>query len=130
MNECIINTTNDLKYCPFFMVASIFFGDLTASQRNALYTLGPLREELFRETFMGGVNRYAIAKYLPGSAMPRLRNFQRNWEAFARKACDEAQNKDNAAIVALWEAMERGEMSMPEVCATEIAKNCYTNDDD
>ena len=121
-NECIINTTNDLKYCPFFMVASIFFGDLNTKQRNTLYKLGPLREELFRETFMGGVNRYAIAKYLPGSAMPRLYNFQRSWEAFARSSCDEAKQKGNAVIVSLWESMEKGDMSMQEVCATRIAK--------
>lgn len=84
--ERIIHATNDLTYCPFFLVASIFFGTLTAEQREELYKLGPPREELFRDTFMGGINRYAIAKYFPGSAMPRLRTFQKKWEAFVREA--------------------------------------------
>ncbi|KAL2759316.1 hypothetical protein ACRALDRAFT_2095118 [Sodiomyces alcalophilus JCM 7366] len=118
--ECIIHATNDLKYCPFFLVASIFFGTLTREQREELYTLGPPREELFRDTFMGGINRYAIAKYLPGSAMPRLRTFQGNWEAFVRRAYEQAirNHGRDLVIVALWEAMEKGEMSMRELLQT------------
>ncbi|KAL2135477.1 hypothetical protein VTI74DRAFT_8336 [Chaetomium olivicolor] len=79
--ECIIiNAANDLKYCPFFMVASIFFGELATEMRKELAALGPLREALFRDTFMGGISRYSIGKYLPGSAMSHLRDFQRRWE--------------------------------------------------
>lgn len=117
--KSIINTTNDLKYCPFFMVASIFFGDLTTEQRKELYALGLQREELFKDTFMGGINRYAIAKYLPGSAMPRLRNFKRTWELFVRQACEEATRKGDGAIIPLWEAMKSREISMQEVWLTE-----------
>lgn len=117
-SDYTINTTDGLKYCPFFMVASIFFGNLTAEQRKELYALGPLREALFRDTFMGGINRYAIAKYFPGSAMPRLRDFQRRWEAFVRRAYEKvatAKPNGSAAIVDLWESMENGRLSMPEV---------------
>ncbi|KAF2092842.1 cytochrome P450, partial [Rhizodiscina lignyota] len=103
--ERIINPTNDLKYCPFFMVAGIFFGGLTAGQRKKLSTLGPQREELFRETFMGGINRFALTKYLPGSALSRLRSFQRDWEAFVKGAYEQARSNGNGAIVSLWEAM-------------------------
>lgn len=128
--KCIINTTDDLKYCPFYMVASIFFGDLTSKQRNKLYALGPPREELFKDTFMGGINRYAIAKYLPGSAMSRLRTFKRSWESFVRQAYKEAICKGDGAIVSLWEAMEKGEISMREVCLTKTASCLYVADDD
>jgi gliotoxin/aspirochlorine/mycotoxins biosynthesis cytochrome P450 monooxygenase len=112
---CTINAANDLKYCPFLMVASIFFGDLTLEQQKELRLLGPPRELLFRDAFSGGINRYSFAKFLPGSALPQLRDFQRRWELFVRQAYAEAVAKGDGAIVLLWEAMERGEMTMPEV---------------
>lgn len=107
------------------MVASIFFGDLTPEQRNELYAIGPPREDLFRETFMGGINRYAIAKYLPGSAMPRLRHFKRTWELFVKEAYKEATLKGDGAIIPLWEAMEAREISMREACFTETTDYPY-----
>ncbi|KAK5988154.1 Cytochrome P450 monooxygenase verC [Cladobotryum mycophilum] len=116
--ECTINTTNDLKYCPFFMVASIFFGTLTPEQRKEMYALGPPREDLFRETFMGGINRYAIAKYLPGSAMPRLRQFQLNWETFVARSYEYSIREGDGAIISLWEAIQNDQMSMQELLQT------------
>jgi hypothetical protein len=113
--ELIINATNDLKYCPFFMVASIFFGPLDTHQRDAMYKIGPLREALFRDGFSGGINRYEFAKYLPSSAMPKLREFQRLWEDFVKKAYDEATLGNGGAIISLWEAVERAEISKEEV---------------
>jgi hypothetical protein len=112
----IINAANDLKYCPFFMVASIFFGELTAETRNELAMLGPPREALFRDAFKGGIGRYAIGKYLPGSAMLRLRDFQRRWASLVRRAYEEADaGKWNAAAMGdLWMAMENGDISMQE----------------
>lgn len=116
--ELMINVTNDLKYCPFFMVASIFFGPLTTYQRDAMSKIGPLREALFRDAFSGGINRYWLAKYLPGSALPRLREFQRLWEDFVKKAYDEAVRSNEGAIRSLWEAVEQAEISKEEVwCA-------------
>jgi hypothetical protein len=115
--ECIIiNAANDLKYCPFFMVASIFFGDLTTETRNELAMLGPPREALFRDAFKGGISRYSIGKYLPSSAMLRLRDFQRQWANLVRRAYEEADagKQNGAAMGDLWVAMENGDMSMQE----------------
>lgn len=114
-DDIIVNAANDLKYCPFFIVARIFFGKLDTEQQNELRELGTLREHLFRDTFMGGINRYSIAKYLPGSAMPRLREFQTRWKAFAKHACTTAAAQNGCAIIPLWESVERGELSMDEV---------------
>ncbi|KAM0255921.1 hypothetical protein ACHAQJ_005322 [Trichoderma viride] len=97
------------------MVASIFFGPLATHQREAMYMIGPLRETLFRDAFSGGINRYGFAKYLPGSAMPKLREFHRLWENFVRQAYDEAVIGNGGAIVSLWEAMERAEISKEEM---------------
>lgn len=114
-SDSIIDPAYDLKYCPFFMVASIFFGHLTPEQRTKLCVIGPRREELFRETFMGGINRFKIAKYIPCSALSRLRNFQSEWEEFVIAASKEAQVKGSGAIVSLWKAVQNKELSMSEV---------------
>ncbi|KAL7952875.1 cytochrome P450 [Trichoderma compactum] len=113
-----INVTKNLKYCPFFMVASIFFGPLSAAQRHEIYMIGPLREALFKDAFSGGVNRYAFAKYLPGSAMPKLRESQHRWEDFVKRSHDEATLGSGGAIVALLEAVERGKISKEELLQT------------
>ena len=113
----VIHAADDLKYCPFFMVASIFFGELTAEMRTELAAIGPPREALFRDTFLGGISRYAIGKYLPGSAMPRLREFQQRWDGLVGRARREAHAgiQKGAAILGLWEALEDGSLSMKEV---------------
>ncbi|KAF2280366.1 cytochrome P450 [Westerdykella ornata] len=113
-----IDPANDLKYCPFFMVAGIFFGRLTPDQRKTLSSLGPPREELFRETFMGGINRFRITKYFPRSAISRLRAFQKAWEDFVRDAAERASSHDNGAIVSLWEAVQNNKLSMRELLQT------------
>ncbi|KAH0490128.1 hypothetical protein TgHK011_001611 [Trichoderma gracile] len=100
------------------MVASIFFGPLTTGQRDEMYTIGPLREQLFRHAFSGGVNRYPFAKYLPGSALPKLRQFQRLWEDFVKKAYNEARPSSESAIVSLWKAVEHGGISKEELLQT------------
>nr|AQZ42162.1 putative cytochrome P450 oxidoreductase [Gliocladium sp.] len=118
IQELTINTSNDLKHCPFFMVASIFFGIHTTAQRDELKQLGPPREELFRHAFMGGMNRYAITKYLPGSALALLRQFQGKWEGFVKAAYNRSIQTGDGTIVPLFEAVNRGEMSMQELLQT------------
>jgi hypothetical protein len=111
-----IHAANDLKYCPFFMVASIFFGELTTETREELAALGPPREALFRDTFLGGISRYTIGKYLPGSPVARLRDFQQRWERLVRRTYGEAcvGKQSGAAILDLWKALEDGDLSMKE----------------
>ncbi|KAH7361347.1 cytochrome P450 [Pyrenochaeta sp. MPI-SDFR-AT-0127] len=116
--ELIIDPANDLKYCPFFMVASIFFGRLTIEQRHKLSNLGPPREQLFKEAFLGGINRFEVTKYLPGSALPRLREFQEKWEDFVRDAAEKAPKKESGAIAALWEAVQQKKLTMRELLQT------------
>lgn len=116
-----ISPVDDLKYCPFFMVASIFFGDLSEQQREALCELAPLREELFKDSFKGGVNRYALGRYVPGSGAGRLRTFQRKWVSFVEQAYHRAKNEGLAApIVFMWESVREGRISMTEVCSASL----------
>jgi hypothetical protein len=110
-----IDPAVDLKYCPFFMVAGIFFGPLTLQQRDRLHDIGPAREELFKETFKGGINRFVITKYLPGSALSRLRGFQNRWEIFVRDASRQALIQGSGSIVPLWKAVEDKQLGMLEV---------------
>ncbi|TWU74045.1 hypothetical protein ED733_002599 [Metarhizium rileyi] len=116
--EIVINAANDLKYCPFFMVARLFFGKLSTGQKDELRKLGALREDLFRGAFKGGINRYSITKYLPGSALPCLRKFQSRWECFVRQAYETATAQEGCAIVPLWESVGSGELSLKELLQT------------
>lgn len=114
-NETVIDPANDLKYCPFYMVAGIFFGPLTSQQRETLHRIGPGREALFREAFMGGVNRFKLTKYLPNSALSRLRIFQSEWEQFVREAAEIARQRGSGSIKSLWKLVQTNELSMSEV---------------
>lgn len=73
--EILVNVTNDLKYCPFFMVASIFFGPLTTHQRDTMSKIGPLRESLFRDAFSGGINHIVSPNICPGQLCQDFKNF-------------------------------------------------------
>ncbi|KAH7048233.1 putative cytochrome P450 oxidoreductase [Macrophomina phaseolina] len=124
---------DDLKLCPFYMVAEIFFGRLSPQRRAALAALAPLREDLFKHAFRGGVNRYALGKHLPGSeARARLDEFQDRWHAFVREAYEAVQTAEVAAggkappIVELWEAVERGRIPMVEFMQT-LDESLYAN---
>lgn len=135
----------DLKLCPFFMVADIFFGPLDAAQRAALAELAPLREDLFKDAFRGGVSRFAFGKYLPGSGSrvrARLREFQDGWHAFVREAYgkavaaqgqqkgelqeEEKKKGELPPVVQLWEAVERGDIPMVEFMQT-LDESLYAN---
>ncbi|KAL1622596.1 hypothetical protein SLS56_008707 [Neofusicoccum ribis] len=124
----------DLKLCPFFMVAEIFFGRLDPPRRAALAALAPLREDLFKHAFRGGVNRFALGKYLPGSPVrARLAEFQDRWHAFVRDAYAKAVAEQQAAgapppppVVQLWEAVERGQIPMVEFMQT-LDESLYAN---
>lgn len=115
----------DLKLCPFFMVADIFFGALDPSQRATLTALAPLREDLFKYAFRGGINRFAFGKYLPGGSpvRARLREFQDRWYAFVRDAYGKAaaQGQKGLPVVELWEAVEGGRIPMVEVRVVSLS---------
>jgi hypothetical protein len=119
-----IDPAVDLKYCPFLMVAGIFFGPLAPQQRDRLYNIGPAREELFKDALQGGINRFVITKYLPGSALSRLRGFQNEWEVFVRDASERALTQGSGAIIPLWKAVKEKQLSMPEVRIYKMIEVC------
>ncbi|KAI9875214.1 MAG: hypothetical protein M1830_008757, partial [Pleopsidium flavum] len=99
-----ITPADDLKLFPFFVVANIFFGNLSCEQKDSLCELAPLREELFKEVIKGGINRTALSKYLPTPGNRLLSAFQKRWRNFTQNAYEEAKRKGaDVPIVSLWE---------------------------
>ncbi|OJJ45944.1 hypothetical protein ASPZODRAFT_167643 [Penicilliopsis zonata CBS 506.65] len=117
--ERILDPVNDLKACAFFVVAEIFFGELSLKQRLALEKIAPIREGLFKHAFQGGVNRYPILRHWPGSANADLQQFQRQWETLVLEGYSHAQRQKLASpIVVLWDAVAEGRISKAELLQT------------
>lgn len=111
-----IDPAVDLQFYPFMVVANMLFGQLDKLQMDALLELAPMREELFKEVIRGGINRLAIAQYVPWSGVPLLLNFQKHWQVFVEKAYHKASiESPGAPIVSLWQAMLDGNISKREV---------------
>lgn len=116
LEDDTIDPANDLKYAPFLMMATILFGPLSQTQSRDLLGLAPLREDLFRVCFKGGVNRIRLGRYLPWSASSSLRKFQKRWRIFVDRAYQQAKQQGfEAPIIHLWESAEAGNISFKEV---------------
>jgi gliotoxin/aspirochlorine/mycotoxins biosynthesis cytochrome P450 monooxygenase len=111
-----INPANDLKHAPFLMVATVLFGPLSQVQSQELLELAPLREDLFRVCFKGGVNRIRLGRYLPWSASSSLRKFQKRWTTFVDRSYQQAKQQGfEGPVVHVWESAKEGSISFKEV---------------
>ncbi|CAI7602438.1 unnamed protein product [Penicillium glandicola] len=127
-SRLVFDPVGDMKDCAFLVVAQLFFGSLCPSQRHALLQLGVLREDLFKHTFKGGLNRFSWLRYFPGSAQGQLATFQRRWELFVLEAYQQAAKKPHpqAPIVELWEKVQDGEITKPE-CLQTLDESLFAN---
>lgn len=111
-----IDPANDLKRAPFLMVATVLFGPLSKAQSRELLELAPLREDLFKVCFKGGVNRIRLGRYLPWSASSQLRKFQMRWTTFVDQTYQQAKQQGfEAPITHVWESAQEGNISYKEV---------------
>ncbi|CAM1502582.1 Fc.00g073580.m01.CDS01 [Cosmosporella sp. VM-42] len=112
-----IQATQSLKTYPFFLVASILFGELSGAQREALLNLAPLREELWKEGIHGGQNRTLLAKYFGTRGYRLLAEFKTRWREFIENAYEEsiAHGKNGAIEKLLKQAKEGKYLTVEEV---------------
>ncbi|KAK1843701.1 cytochrome p450 oxidoreductase [Colletotrichum chrysophilum] len=123
-----IQVTESLKTYPFFVVASILFGELSETQKATLLNLAPLRERLWQEGIKGGLNRTVLAKVFRtrGSRMPA--EFKRRWRAFIKNAYEESiTHKKNGAIEKLLTHAKHGEYLTIEECMQTVDETLYAN---
>lgn len=101
-----IDAAKDLKMLPFWVVAEVLYGHLTADMERQLSELAVERERLFRYFLRGGVTRYEWSKYLPTGANRELAGFKGRWVAFNRQARQRAS--PSTPISSYYRAVEDG----------------------
>ncbi|KAF2219166.1 cytochrome P450 oxidoreductase GliC [Elsinoe ampelina] len=116
-----------LQFYPFFVVAQVLFGQLSDEQTSILAELAPLREELFREVIRGGINRFAIARYVPWSGASVLRDFQSRWSRFVEQSYILSRDKKrDVPVTQLWQAVLVCKISKKEALQT-LDESLYAN---
>jgi cytochrome P450 len=107
----------DLIMLPFFMIATVFYGDLTSDQVNWLEEWTPKREKLFGHALGGGLPRFRFSRYLPTEANRSLPEWNDAWKSFNVEAYRILGSKESDAFFAkIWkEACNRGGVTQEQV---------------
>ena len=134
VRQGLIDPAEDLKLLPFWIVAEILYGKLSAEMEAQLRELAPVRERLFQHVVGGGVQRFWWSKYLPTEANQLLQDYKRRWAVFNETAYARAKvlaGDDNgtsapASIVGMYEAVEQGQFSREELLQT-LDEMLYAN---
>ncbi|KAJ4382544.1 hypothetical protein N0V86_001764 [Didymella sp. IMI 355093] len=118
----------DLIMLPFFMIATVFYGDLTSDQVKWLEEWTPKREKLFGHALGGGLPRFRFSRYLRTEANQSLREWNDAWKSFNIEAYRILQDKKSDAFFAkIWkEACNGGGMTQEQVLHT-IDESMYAN---
>ena len=124
----LIDPVSDLKMLPFYIVADIIYGTLSAEMKQDLMSLTPQRESLFiRHVIQGGLSRFHASKYLPTAANQALSDFQTKWWKFNDAAYRRASTTyPDAPIVSMYKAMEAKRLSRAELLQT-LDEMLYAN---
>jgi cytochrome P450 len=136
LSQGLIDPAEDLKMLPFWIVAEILYGELSADMEAQLRELAPIRERLFQHVVSGGLQRFSWSRYLPTKANQLLQDYKRRWAtfnemAYARATAVAAAGKDNGAagpapIVGMYRAVEQGRFSSEELLQT-LDEMLYAN---
>ena len=127
LSEGLLNPTENLKLLPFWVVAEIFYGELSPEMVSELKGLAPLREDLFKEVIRGGLSRFSISQYFPTKPNKSLASFQARWKLFNDRAYHRAVSSNLAVpIVHLFELVKRGTMTAEHMLHT-LDESLYAN---
>jgi cytochrome P450 len=127
LNQALIDPAEDLKMLPFWIVAEILYGELSADMEAQLKELTPVRETLFQHVIRGGLQRFSLSRFLPTEPNRLLRDYKRRWAIFNDMAYAQANavagshNKAgnaSASIVGMYRAMNKGQFSKEELLQT------------
>ena len=122
----LLHPAQDLKLLPFWIVAEVFYGELSAEQVAALNALIPLREELFNKYIIrGGLSRFSWMRFFPTEGHRALADFKTRWEAFNCAAYERARTRASGEgsvsappIVAMFEAVDDGTITREQLLQT------------
>ncbi|KAI0114676.1 putative cytochrome P450 monooxygenase [Hypoxylon sp. NC0597] len=120
LSEELLDPAEDLKLLPFWIVAEVFYGQLTPAMMAELREMAPEREALFKEVIKGGISRFSFSRYLPTKANQSLANFLTRWRVFNNKAYELAlaSGITTAPIVQMYELVRKGTMTSDQLLQT------------
>ena len=125
-----LDPIQDLKMLPFYILARILYGTLTAETEAKLEELARDREKLFRHVIHGGLTRFKFARLLPTKANKELTTFRRKWRAFNDRVVNDGRlAKNQPAIVLMHRDVELQKITMEELLQTmdEMQQMLFAN---
>lgn len=120
-NTMILDPAQELLYLPFYVLGDILYGGLDEKMEQQLRDIAAHRDELWKGAMTGGLARFSVGRFIPGSKMRRgVDLFHRQWKEFNDKALMRAKsiNMADAPIVNMYSALDRGQLTEAELLHT------------
>lgn len=119
----LIDPVEDLKLLAFRIVAEVVYGELDSSARDALESLVPLRERLWKRMIEGGLTRYRWSRFLPLAVNGELQRWRQQWSDFNDRMSVLARDKEQLCdrsppIVTMYAAVENQVISRSQALQT------------
>lgn len=112
----IFDPAKDINFYPFFVVATLLYGDLDAEDVQWLRKIAPLRQKLFTYVISGGLARFSVSRFLPTTANRLLHEFQQEWSCFNESIYEKAKARgDTTPMTKLWEDSKEGRIDQVQV---------------
>lgn len=115
----IFDPAKDINFYPFFVVATLLYGDLDAEDVQWLRKIAPLRQKLFTYVISGGLARFSVSRFLPTTANRLLHEFQQEWSCFNESIYEKAKARgDTTPMTKLWEDSKEGRIDQVQLLQT------------
>lgn len=119
LSEGLLDPAEDLKMVPFWIVAEVFYGDLSPKQMKDLQEIATMREDLFKYVIHGGLMRFSLSRHLPTLANKKLALFAKYWETFNDEAYERAMlTYKSSPIVELYRLCQHGKITRKQLLHT------------
>lgn len=115
----LLHPAEDLKMLPFWVVAEVFYGELSPDLKEQLRSIIPLREDLFKSVIRGGLSRFSWLRFLPTKATRSLAAFKQQWRSFNTTAYERAKGSSSPPpFVAMFDAANQGTITHEQLYQT------------
>jgi cytochrome P450 len=114
-----LDPIEDLRFLPFWVVAQILYGELSAELTMELQVIIVIREAIWGRMLQGGATRYAWSRYLPTRINRDLSVFKEKWASFNSKVYLNCQSMDKTPpVVGMYSAVEKGTICLDQLLQT------------
>ncbi|KAJ5945400.1 Cytochrome P450 [Penicillium verrucosum] len=117
--ETIVNTYRAVQPYPFFTQLETFYGLLTDTQKDEVWSIGQIFLTLSTWTVEQGLTRSRVLKYMYSwDSWKLIREFDRRWRIFNRGIAKQKATEIDLPIVKLWQNIQNGEMTEDQLIHT------------